>query len=186
LFKIHPDNDELIAQVLARDPRGVALLFASQHDVVTQAFASRLSEALKRHGIDFYERVAFSKGGIQHADYLRLNALCDVMLDTLLWSGGNTTLDALASGLPVVTLPGELMRGRQSQAMLKTLGLDELIATDVESYVEKAVSLGQDRDRRMSVSERIVANRHALYEREEPIRALEAFFERAVKDAAAR
>jgi len=185
LFKIHPDNDELIAQVLARDPRGVALLFASQHDVVTQAFAARLSAVLKRHGLDFYERVCFSRGNVQHADYLRINALCDVMLDTLLWSGGNTTLDALASGLPVVTLPGELMRGRQSQAMLKTLGLDELIATDVESYIEKAVALGQDRDRRMHFSERIVANRHALYEREEPIRALEGFFERAVKERSA-
>ncbi len=61
-----------------------------------------------------------------HADYLRVNALCDVFLDTLHWSGGNTTLDALAAGLPPVTLPGAYMRGRQSFAMLRMLGLEEL------------------------------------------------------------
>jgi predicted O-linked N-acetylglucosamine transferase (SPINDLY family) len=182
LFKIHPDNDDLIAQVLERDPNGVALLFASQYDVVTQAFAARLSETLKSRDLDFYERVCFSRGNVQHADYLRINTLCDVMLDTLHWSGGNTTLDALASGLPVITLPGDLMRGRQSQAMLKMLGLDELIAPDVESYVEKAVSLGRDRERRTSISQRIVSNRPALYDRDEPIRALESFFERALRD----
>jgi CRISPR-associated protein Csy1 len=185
LFKIHPDNDELIAEVLVRDPRGVALLFASQHDVITQAFAARLAAALERRGLKFYERVCFSRPNLQHADYLRLNTLCDVMLDTLHWSGGNTTLDALASGLPVVTLPGAMMRGRQSQAMLRMLGLEELVAGDVESYLEKAVALGRDRERRMSLSERIAANRHALYGREEPIRALESFFERAVRAAKA-
>jgi tetratricopeptide (TPR) repeat protein len=186
LFKIHPDNDELIAEVLQRDPEGVALLFASQQEVITQAFAARLSAVLERRGLEFYERVCFSRPNVRHADYLQLNALCDVMLDTLHWSGGNTTLDALASGLPVVTLPGDLMRGRQSQAMLKMLGLEDLIASDVESYVEKAVALGRDRDHRMSFSERIAANRHALYERDEPIREIESFFERAVREAAER
>ena len=35
------------------------------------------------------------------------------MLDTLRWSGGNTSLDAIACGLPVVTLPGaSCARGR--------------------------------------------------------------------------
>jgi len=38
---------------------------------------------------------------VQHADYLRINTLCDVMLDTVLGSGGKTTLDALGElGLP--------------------------------------------------------------------------------------
>ena len=47
-----------------------------------------------------------------------INAVCDAMLDTLRWSGGNTSLDALAAGLPIVTLPGRFMRGRQSAGML--------------------------------------------------------------------
>jgi predicted O-linked N-acetylglucosamine transferase (SPINDLY family) len=103
------------------------------------------------------------------------------MLDTLHWSGGNTSLDALASGLPVVTLPGGLMRGRQSQAMLRALGAGELVARDVDGYVETAVTLGRDASRRRALSQAIVANRSALFEREEPVRALEDFLDGAAK-----
>ena len=109
-----------------------------------------------------------------------MNASCDVMLDTLHWSGGNTSLDALASGLPVVTLPGSLMRGRQSRAMLTILEAGELIARDTEDYVERAVALGRDRDYRKAMSERIVANHGLLFDRDEPVRALERFFESVV------
>ena len=181
LFKIHPDNDDLIAQVLERDPDSLAVLFASHHPAVTSAFAVRFGMALRRRGLEIHDRVTFLMPFMPHGTYLRLNTLCDVMLDTVHWSGGNTSLDALATGLPVVTLPGKLMRGRQSQAMLRTLGLDELVAADTEDYVAKAVALGGDRDRRRSISERIAANRGALFERDEPVRALETFLETAVR-----
>ncbi|HET7729193.1 MAG TPA: tetratricopeptide repeat protein [Usitatibacter sp.] len=181
LFKIHPDNDELIAEVLARDPKGMAVMFASNHDVLTQAFATRLARSLRKRGMDINERVLFIAPNIPHPSYLALNRVCDVMLDTLHWSGGNTSLDALATGLPVVTLPGGLMRGRQSQAMLRMLGLEELIAQDVEDYVAKAVALGGDAGHRRSISERIAARRGELFERDEPIRALEAFLVGALR-----
>jgi protein O-GlcNAc transferase len=187
LFKIHPDNDELIARVLAGDPQGIAVMFAANHDVLTQAFADRLGAAMKRHGVDLHERVLFLGTGIPHATYLRLNELCDVMLDTLHWSGGNTSLDALAMGLPVVTLPGSLMRGRQSFGMLRAMGLAaELVARDADDYVERAVALGRDRDRRLAIRGRILANRGALFERDEPIRALEDFLEAAVREPSSR
>jgi protein O-GlcNAc transferase len=186
LFKIHPDNDGLIAEVLQRDPRGVAVMFASNHENVTQAFAARLARSLERRGLDIHERTAFLAPSVPHPRYLRLNQLCDVMLDTLHWSGGNTSLDALAGGLPVVTLPGSLMRGRQSQAMLRAVGAEELVAADVENYVETAVRLGRDADERKSMSERILANRGALFERDEPVRALEDFLARAARGEATR
>jgi predicted O-linked N-acetylglucosamine transferase (SPINDLY family) len=113
--------------------------------------------------------------------YLGLNAVCDVMLDTLHWSGGNTSLDAIASGLPIVTHPGALMRGRQSQAMLRILGLDELVAPDRDAYVETAIRLGRDTAFREDVSRRLGASRERLFSQDEPIRALEAFLERAVR-----
>jgi protein O-GlcNAc transferase len=180
LFKIHPDNDELVAQVLLRDPRGMALMFASQHDRITDAYAMRLSKALARHGLDLRERVLFSRP-VDHATYLRLNQLSDVMLDTVHWSGGNTSLDALAMGLPVVTRPGALMRGRQSQAMLGILGVPELVTADFEAHVETTVRLGRDADERRALSRRILAANGALFDRDEPVRALEDFLARAVR-----
>jgi predicted O-linked N-acetylglucosamine transferase (SPINDLY family) len=99
------------------------------------------------------------------------------MIDTVHWSGGNTSLDALASGLPVVTTPGALMRGRQSQAMLDIVGVPELVARNPEALVATAVRLGRDPAERRALSERIALGRESLFERDEPIRALEAFLE---------
>jgi protein O-GlcNAc transferase len=183
LFKIHPDNDELIAEVLLRDPKSVAVMFASTHDVLTQAFATRLARALRKRGMDIKERVHFIAPNIPHPAYLGLNRVCDVMLDTLHWSGGNTSLDALATGLPVVTLPGAFMRGRQSKAMLEILGLEELVAADAGGYVDAAVSLGTQRARREEIAGRMAANRGRLFEREEPVRAFERFLESAARGA---
>ncbi len=182
LFKIHPDNDDLVARVLERDPSGVAVVFASHHENLTQAYAARLGRALEARGMDVHERACFLAPFLPHGEYLRLNELCDVMLDTLHWSGGNTSLDALATGLPIVTLPGSLMRGRQSQAMLRALGLEELVASDVDGYVETAVRLGLDLAERARVSRAIAARRGELFERDEPVRALEAFLERAARE----
>ena len=179
LFKVHPDNDRLLAAVMAADPRGRLVLFASQYDAINAAFRARLVEALAAHGLQLEDRTIFLPY-MTHAEYLRVNACCDVMLDTLHWSGGNTSLDAIASGLPVVTLPGALMRGRQSAAMLRLLGLDELVAHDSADYVRKAVAIGSDRDRRRAVAQRIKAARPALFDRDEPIRELENFLERAI------
>ena len=181
LFKIHPANDALLAEVMARDPKGRLVFFAAPYDSVTAAFNTRLTASLARHGLTLEERAIFLPY-IPHAQYLRVNIVCDVMLDTVHWSGGNTSLDALACGLPVVTLPGHLMRGRQSMAMLRLLGVDELVASDPGDFVAKAVRVGTDRELRASLSARIRAGLPTLFDRDEPIRELESFLERAVQE----
>ena len=182
LFKIHPDNDDLVAQVLSRDPAGVAVMFPSSLAPLTNAFRERLGRVLAKRGIEIGERVRFLAFA-PHGEYLRINRACDLMLDTVHWSGGNTSLDALACGLPVVTLPGDLMRGRQSAAMLSRIGVPELVTGSPEAFVEAAVRLGRSREERQALSERIVRGQGELFDRGEPVRALEAFLERAAMEA---
>jgi CRISPR-associated protein Csy1 len=182
LFKMHPDNDALIARVLASDPRGIAVMFEANHAESTRRFRARLDAALAAEAVAA-DRVLMLKPDLKHAAYMRLNAVCDVMLDTLHWSGGNTSIDAIAAALPVVTLPGGLMRGRQSAAMLRAMGLDELIADDIDGYVASALRLGADAAVRGSIAGRMRDARAHLFGRDEPIRALEDFLERAAREA---
>jgi predicted O-linked N-acetylglucosamine transferase (SPINDLY family) len=98
------------------------------------------------------------------------------MLDTLHWSGGNTTLDALAVGLPVVTRWGHLMRGRQSAGMLRALGRTDLIARDGADYVRLALEIAHDPSRRQDLREAILAAQGRLFGDSAPIRRLEDFF----------
>jgi predicted O-linked N-acetylglucosamine transferase (SPINDLY family) len=101
-----------------------------------------------------------------------------VMIDTPHWSGGNTTLDALCAALPVVTLEGRYMRGRQTAAMLRILGVHELIAMDSEHYLDLARKVATDPVYRRELSTRIAATVPSLIDRREPIDALAIALER--------
>jgi predicted O-linked N-acetylglucosamine transferase (SPINDLY family) len=175
LFKIHPDNDTIFARVLASNPSAVLVLFAGRHPAITDQFMRRLQRCFDGYGIAIRERTRVLPQ-LDHEGYLSINLACDAMLDTLHWSGGQTSVDALDCGLPVVTLPGALMRGRQSYGMLKLIGVEELIATDVEDYLRIANRLCGDPAWRSSLSQRIRERCGRLFDDAEPIAALEAFY----------
>jgi predicted O-linked N-acetylglucosamine transferase (SPINDLY family) len=99
------------------------------------------------------------------------------MLDTLHWSGGNTSIDALACGLPIVTLPGAYMRGRQSAGMLGLLGVPELIARDRAECVTLASRLVGDRAWRDGLCARIRASHGRLFDVPDAIDALQDLFQ---------
>jgi CRISPR-associated protein Csy1 len=171
LFKIHPDNDDLFAAVLSANPEAALVIFDGRHPSVTARFTRRIAAAFERRRIS-PERRLIVLPAVPHADFLRINLACDAMLDTLHWSGGNTSLDALACGLPIVTVEGEFMRGRQSAAMMRRVGVAELVAADASEYVHLASRLVQDREWRRHVSARIAQGRESLFDDPQPVRAL--------------
>ena len=138
------------------------VLFAGRHPAITDQFMRRFARTLERHGIAIRERIRVLPP-VAHDDYMRVNLVCDAMVDTLHWSGGNTSLDALACGLPVVTLPGTFMRGRQSAGMLSLLGVPELIASDRDAYIALASRLTTDSEWRRSLAARIRAAHSRLF-----------------------
>ena len=150
LFKIHPDNDALFARVLAAVP-----------DAAPRALRGPPSRADARSSRRGSRAAGIGAARVRmlpqcaHDDFLRVNRVCDAMLDTLHWSGGNTSLDALACGLPIVTLPGRFMRGRQSAAMLAMMGVDELVARDVDDYVRIVARSRAMRACRAALAQRI-------------------------------
>jgi predicted O-linked N-acetylglucosamine transferase (SPINDLY family) len=103
------------------------------------------------------------------------------MLDSIGWSGGNTTLEALAQDLPVVTFEGELMRGRVSADMLRMIGMPETIAATIDEYVALGVRIARDAAWRQELRSRVASDRQRLYRDRTCITALEAFLERAAQ-----
>src|SRR4029079_2428957 len=74
-----------------------------------------------------------------------LVASADVLLATLYFGGANPSYDAFACGVPVVTLPTPLPRGRYTAALYQAMGLTDGIADSVQDYVKRAVAFGTDR-----------------------------------------
>ncbi len=69
------------------------------------------------------------------------------------------------------------MRGRQTAAMLRIVGIEELIARDQEQYVALALRVGSDKAYRAELSARIRGGLPKLFDRDEPIAALARAFE---------
>lgn len=178
LFKMHPDGDVLIARILAALPQSRLVVFTADNPEVVDACLGRLRQAFLAQGIHDDRIVTLSL--VARAKYLEVASVCEVVLDNLHWSGGNTSLDAFTAGTPVVTLPGAFMRGRQTMAMLRLMGLEELIARDGEDYVRIAVKLVQDPAWRAAICEQIRQRREVLFNDSTPIRALENFLETVV------
>lgn len=163
-FKLHPDNDTLMAELAADVPEAVFLLFTPQRPRWRERLMTRLQRAFKRCGADPDNQLHWLPQVSRH-QYLSINRNCDLMLDSLHWSGGNTSLDALAAGLPLATCQGRLMRGRQSAAMLSQLGLAEhLVAPDRDALMQRAGDLLRDPDLRRSLSTRITSALPSLFE----------------------
>jgi protein O-GlcNAc transferase len=176
LFKIHPDNDALFADVLAAVPAADLVLFEAAQPRITAAFRQRLSAALAARGVDAGTRLRVLPV-VPRETYLALTATCDLVLDTLRWSGGNTSLDALASSLPLVTLPGRFMRARQSTAMLRQLDLPQLVAADRDDYLRIAVELASERGLRTDVARAIAARSDRLFDDATALAAWAGFVE---------
>jgi len=179
LFKIHPDTDALLLDLLARDEDAVLVFFAATTRGQRDAFVRRLEAGMKMRGLPPRQQIKLLPP-VGHSDFRRVMAVADVMLDTLHWSGGSTSLDALATGLPVVTLPGRFMRGRQSAAMLRIIGVEELIASDPDQYVALALRIANDQEYRASLTSRIREGLPRLFDRPEPVAALAAALEKMV------
>jgi CRISPR-associated protein Csy1 len=170
LFKITPDDDALFARVLAGAPEARLVLFEGRHPALTRRYLARLDAALAAAGVSRGDRVVVLPQ-VRHDRYLELNLACEAMLDTLRWSGGNTTLDAIATGLPVVTLPGRFMRARQSAAMLGIAGVPDLVAQDRDDYVRIAVRLASDRAHRDALSARLADGAARVFDDAAPVDA---------------
>lgn len=161
-FKIHPDTDAVLAALCAADPGGRVVLFGGERARSVAILRRRLGDALRAAGADA-DRQLHLLPLMPRERFLSVCAACDVMVDTPHWSGGNTTLDALHAGLPVVTVPGALMRGRQSMAMLQALGLDELVCPDAATQVATAIAIARDPARRAGLALRIAADLPDLF-----------------------
>jgi protein O-GlcNAc transferase len=72
------------------------------------------------------------------ADYLRAHHEVDFILDSFPYTGGTTTTEALWMGVPTLTMTGPGMLGRQGEAHLRNLGLDDWVARNEAEFIELA------------------------------------------------
>jgi predicted O-linked N-acetylglucosamine transferase (SPINDLY family) len=178
LFKFHPDFDEVLAAILRSDPHGQIAIVEAQHEHWTHLLMRRFQRTIP----DEMDRIRLLPRQ-NLSDFYQLLSSVEVILDTLHFTGGTTSYMALAMGTPVVTLPGQFMRGRMTLGCYSQMGMMDCVVSSRDEYVELAVRLGTDPTYRASVKHKILSSNQVLYEDAAAVRELEGFFIRAVDRA---
>jgi len=78
-------------------------------------------------------------------EFLDLLQGIDIALDPFPYGGGTTTMHCLWMGVPVIALAGTRAFSRNAVGPLSEVGLEGLIATDTDRYIDVACDLAADR-----------------------------------------
>ena len=180
LFKFHPDFDPILARILRQDPRGQIVVVA---DADRDGYRlGRLVKRLRRSLGDVMERVVFLPRTAGRDGYMQRLQACDVVLDTVQYCGGNTSLEAISAGALVVTLPAATMRGRHTYGFYRKMGFTKTVASTPGEYAELAVRIATDASLRARLQAEQAGRAGALYEDRGAVAQIESFFERATAE----
>ena len=173
LYKYLPQDDDVFPRIAAQleDCQFLFIGFA-EDSAVTEQFHTRLRRAFASHKLDCDRHVRILDP-MPQGRFLATVRLADVVLDSLGWSGGKSTLDMLAEAPVIVTHPGPMMRGRHTAAILTAAGVTDTIAPTKAAYCQLAVQLARDPAACDRLRRRMVAGRSAILADAAPIRALE-------------
>jgi predicted O-linked N-acetylglucosamine transferase (SPINDLY family) len=176
LQKLSPRCLALWRAILDRVPAST-LAFSPRKESERELYLRRIAS----FGIE-PSRVAFIPWTMDDAVDRARYRLVDVVLDTLPYTGGDTTAAALDMSVPVVTRVGERAAERMTYSLLAHLGVTDTAAHSDDDYVAIACRLAQDADWRGAVAAAIGAGlaRSGLADLDRYTRSLEAAYQRAL------
>jgi protein O-GlcNAc transferase len=189
-FKYSPLDDDIWVQIarhlrkklFGRNSGGRLVFFRSRSDTMDRMLENRLRAAFDRGDVEFDAHVSIIPT-LDRSRFFGLMRKSALMLDTLGFSGFNTAIQGIECDLPVLAYEGEFMRGRLASAIMRQLGLPELVATTKEEFVQKAIDLAGDARRQRRLRAEIIQRRKVLFHDKEPVRALERHLTDAVMRA---
>jgi len=171
-------NDAVVsawADILQKLPESHLLIKGSIK--IDQGLHKNIMKQIARRGIS-HKRVKFLTRTKSFREHLQLYNKVHVALDTFPYNGATTTCEALWMGVPVISLEGGSHAARVGSSLLSAVGLNELIATDLENYVRIARELATNRERllHLRATLREEMRRSSLTDAESATRAIESAY----------
>jgi len=142
-YKLNPISIQVWSQILKRVPETRMILNHPNYE--PEITRQNILNEFAKYDIP-EERVLFIWGRLSGASHLRYYNDIDIALDSFPMTGGQTTIDALWMGVPIVTWVGETHYERGSYTVLKNIGIDvaDLAVFSEEDYIQKAVALANN------------------------------------------
>jgi protein O-GlcNAc transferase len=160
-FRIHPDMDPVFVDILEKDAAAKIILFGADHECQwVPLLRARMEKTIPAALGERLIVLPFVRGD----DFILTLRNVDCIIDAFHFSMGVTALPIFAAGLPVVTWPGEFLRGRAVYSFYKRMALTDLVAKDKVHYVELALSLAHAPARRKELGETIRERMKGIFE----------------------
>ena len=183
LDKLHPDFDLALEAMARAVPDSLFVYVEENLPALTATYLDRLARTapMARERVLMLARM-------DRFDFLALGGCLDVMLDPFHFGSGITLYETIHAGTPVVSLEGDFLRSRYVAAAYRLMEVeDPPVAATPAEYVERAVALMKDPQRREFLLQEIAAKAKArLYDRLDVVRGFEAFATSAVAQARER
>jgi predicted O-linked N-acetylglucosamine transferase (SPINDLY family) len=159
LFKVTPRLRRTWARVLQGVPDSHLVLYpfgpAWAADYPKKAFIEEFTRNLVEHGLDPGRLVVLDT--VKDREQVSAwNRIADIYLDAVPYSGATSLLDPLQAGLPPIVMEGRELRFAQGAALMKELGVSELVTRNEDEYLRLAVRLGTDKCLRERLRGRII------------------------------
>jgi len=173
LYKYSPQHDWVWVEI-AKRVGPCNLIFFSKNEYWEALFRQRLERIFAQHDMELSNHMVILPW-VSPTQFKSILNQADLYLDSIGFSGFNTAIQAIESGLPIITMRGRFLRGSFASGMLDKLGLNECIAVDEHDYIDKTLKFLDDPTLRSKISSQLTDNGKTLFNDMEPIRAFENF-----------
>lgn len=171
--KLRPDFDVVLRGILERDPQAKIILLTDAR--------SHLPRWNKTLGPDLASRLIFLYKRPTKEVYA-IYAGSDVFLAPFGWSAGITGFEAVGLCVPILTLPSKNHVFQFTAAIIKQLGVEELLASSVEEYISLALRIAADGEYRETLKKRMcMGHPHVFDQQAAAAEEWGAFLARAVQ-----
>tara|TARA_B110000971_G_scaffold51296_1_gene51850 strand:+ start:269 stop:1951 length:1683 start_codon:yes stop_codon:yes gene_type:complete len=92
-------------------------------------------------------RILFSPRVKARKDHYKMYNRIDISLDTFPYTGVTTSIESIWMGVPVLTLRGTNFVSRCGESLNSNLGMLEFIAKDKSDYINKAITISQNKEK---------------------------------------
>ncbi len=174
-IKHHPDLDFIFGRILRADKNAMIMVIEG----VVRDWTLQVQRRWKKNIRDVQSRIRIIPRQTPE-NFIMLQNVADIILDTPHFSGGNTSLEAFTLAKPIVTLDGQFMRGRVTAGMYRAMGIHSCIAKSREEYIEIALKLGMDVEFRAEISRAIKDSNSVLFNNNIVVSEFEDFFKSVV------
>lgn len=133
-------------------------LFLKTKELDDNIFRERFKNYFLKNGVK--EEQLILEGFSDRHEFLKKYNSIDLALDPFPYNGGTTSLECSWMCVPILTKKGKSFLSKCGESINLSLGLEELIANDIDDYIFKAISYSKDTNKIQKIKEYLIRNRN--------------------------